>query len=405
MTLSRRILILPGVVLLIAVVPSRSLDAQPVRGGERIPIARYPRGAKPPQQWTVDPKPSLEIGGVQGLGPTEFAGIRGVVRLQDGQIAVANGATNEIRIFSQRGTFQTSGGRAGSGPGEFRRLLHLSRFGDTLVGVDADTRIHVFAADGRFVRSVNPTRPEHHRSPQHVGVLRDGSAIVVATKGTPQAATNEVKYVYSVFRGNRGGDSLTPLFEVPGYREVRVGQAPSLLLLDGEGTVTARETRICAGFSGQFDLTCYEASGTGVMRIVRETDARAPTDSDRSVVRNAYLAANRDAPPRVREQMERAVQEFRFADRVPAFSRLRISSTGELWVSEFDPGTGLPGPTALQAPTRAQRWSVFAPDGRWLADIVLPARFVAYDVGLDYVAGVSFDADDVERVTVWRVRR
>jgi hypothetical protein len=57
------------------------------------------------------------------------------------------------------------------------------------------------------------------------------------------------------------------------------------------------------------------------------------------------------------------------------------------------------------APKRAQRWSVFSPDGAWLADIVLPARFIAHDMGRDYVAGVSFDADDVERVTVWRIHR
>lgn len=195
------------------------------------------------------------------------------------------------------------------------------------------------------------------------------------------------------------------MLELPGYREVRVGQAPSRLLLDGEGTVTARDVRVCAGFSGKFDLTCYDPSGVGITRIVRETDAGAPTDADRSVVRNAYLAANRDAPPRIREQMERAVREFPFAERVPAFSRLQISSTGDLWVSEFDPSTNLPGPPALLALTRSQRWNIFSSDGRWLADILLPARFVAHDVGGDYVAGVSFDADGVERVTVWRLRR
>ena len=174
--------------------------------------------------------------------------------------------------------------------------------------MDADTRVHVFTADGRLVRSVNPPRPEGHRCPQHVGVMRDGSAVLVAAKGL--ATSNEQRSQVRLFRSSRGGDSLTPIFELPGYREVRIGQAPSRLLLDGEGTVTARETRICAGFSGQFDLTCYEASGTGVTRIIRETDARAPTDSERSVGRDAYLAANRDAPPRVREQMQKAFRNF-----------------------------------------------------------------------------------------------
>jgi hypothetical protein len=405
MALSRWMAFLSSGVLLTQAVNSRGLGAQIAGDRAAVRVVRYARTAVPMQRWTIDAKPLLEIGGVDGQGPSEFAEIRGVVRLQDGRIAVANGATNEIRIFSKSGAFQSSGGRAGSGPGEFRRLLRLFQFGDTLLGVDADTRVQLFTADGRLVRSGRPAHVEGSRNPQRVGVLRDGSTIVVATKGTQQRPTGEVMYLYSVYRSTFEGDSLAPLFEFPGYREVRVGQAPSRLPLDGEGTVTARDRRICAGFSSRFDVTCYDASGTGIIRIVREIEARAPTDSDRSVVRNAYLAANRDAPPRIREQMERAVQEFRFADRVPAFSRLLISSNGELWVSEFDPSTNLPGPSALLAPRRSQRWSVFSPDGAWLADVLLPERFIAHDIGRDYVAGVSFDSDDVERVTVWRIRR
>jgi hypothetical protein len=35
----------------------------------------------------------------------------------------------------------------------------------------------------------------------------------------------------------------------------------------------------------------------------------------------------------------------------------------------------------------------------------LPARFLAYEMGHDYVAGVVFDENDVERVTLFRLRR
>ena len=390
---------------MLLVLAAGSLDAQTSRDSAGVRLVRYTRNTAPTRRWAVDSKPVLEIGGADGQGPSEFTDIRGLVRLDDGRIAVANGATNEIRIFSRSGAFQTSAGRAGSGPGEFRRLLRLFQVGDTLVGVDGDTRAQVFTADGRLVRSGTPVLVEGGRNPKRVGVLRDGSNVVVATKGSRQPSTGDVEYVYSVYRSSARGDSLALLFEVAGYREVRVGQAPSRLLLDGEGTVTAHDTRICAGFSGRFDVTCYDASGTGIMRIVREIDARAPTGADKSVVRNAYLGANGDAPPRVREQMEKAVQEFRFADRVPAFSRLHLSSTGELWVSDFQPSNGLPGPPALLVPTSPQRWSVFSPEGAWLSDVVLPARFVAHDMGRDYVAGVSFDADGVERVTVLRIRR
>jgi hypothetical protein len=123
------------------------------------------------------------------------------------------------------------------------------------------------------------------------------------------------------------------------------------------------------------------------------------------LVRAAYLAANRDAPPAVRQAMERATLAFRFAEHAPAFGRLVLAETGELWVSDFDPRATLPGPPALLAPKRPQHWSVFSADGTWLADIVLPARFLAYEMGRDYVAGVVVDEDDVEHVTLFRLRR
>jgi hypothetical protein len=211
-------------------------------------------------------------------------------------------------------------------------------------------------------------------------------------------------YAYSVFRGQPDGDSLIPLFEVPGYREVRLGQAPSRVLLDAEGSVAARATRICAGFSNRFEVTCYDTSGAALVRIRRDIGVRRVTDADRALVRTAYLAANRDAPPAVRQAMERATQAFPFAEHTPAFGRLLLSETGELWVSDFDPSATLPGPPALRAPKRTDR-TVFAADGTWLANIVLPARFLAYEMGRDYVAGVVFDEDDEEHVTLFRLRR
>jgi hypothetical protein len=48
---------------------------------------------------------------------------------------------------------------------------------------------------------------------------------------------------------------------------------------------------------------------------------------------------------------------------------------------------------------------VFAFDGAWIADVKLPPRFAPLDFGRDYVAGVAFDADDVERIVVWGLRR
>ena len=46
------------------------------------------------------------------------------------------------------------------------------------------------------------------------------------------------------------------------------------------------------------------------------------------------------------------------------------------------------------------RRSVLDPRGDWIADVLLPTHFSLFDAGRDYVAGVTFDTDELERVTV-----
>src|SRR5688572_24224209 len=77
----------------------------------------------------------VRIGG-EGVAETEFQGVVGAVRLSTGEIAVADRGSNQIRYFGPDGTFRRAFGRAGQGPGEFRYIGTLSRFGDTLAIYD-----------------------------------------------------------------------------------------------------------------------------------------------------------------------------------------------------------------------------------------------------------------------------
>jgi hypothetical protein len=192
----------------------------------------YPRGAKAPTQWTVAPRPSLEIGGSNGVGPAEFSGIVGLTRQADGTLIVADGTSRELRIFERDGRFRRAATRRGQGPGELPELDRLTAVGDTLVAIDGRRAVHVFAPDGRWLRS----------------------------------------------------------------------------------------------------------------------------------------------------------------------------RTGELWVRTYVSEDGF---RASVWPTNAvpSDWSIYDRQGRWVADCRLPARFSPVDVGADYVLGVSRDADDVERVSLWNLQR
>lgn len=377
--------------------------AQSVRDSAGVRVVHYAREFAPRTTWSLGAR-LLEIGGGSGAGH-EFASIRGVIRLSDGRVAVANGSTNELRLFAADGTLERTLGRSGTGPEEFRRLTRLLRSGDTLIGVDADSRAHVFEPSGTLLRSLRAARRAGTRNPQRIAAGSSGSTYVVVTEGTGRDELEHHVIMQTLARSDEAGDSLSPLVSFTGYRAIRVGGAPSRLLLDAEGIATVAQDRSCVGYSAEFDITCYDRGGRAVLRIRRDVASRDIRDEERALVRRAYLDANRDAPPAIRQQMERAAQEFRFAERAPAFSQLVRGTSGELWVRPFSAGVGLPGPAAPLVTTVAQTWSVFAPNGSWLANIVLPPRFVLYEPGPDYVAGVAFDADDVEHVVVWRIQR
>ena len=116
-----------------------------------------------------------------------------------------------------------------------------------------------------------------------------------------------------------------------------------------------------------------------------------------------YLAANKGQPP---ERVRAALDRIEFAQQRSAFGRFVPSSTGELWVGAFVAlESFIPGRRGPAMSPTATTWSVIGTDGAWIADVILPAQFSLLDAGRDYVAGVELDADDVETVAVYRLRR
>ena len=65
----------------------------------------------------------------------------------------------------------------------------------------------------------------------------------------------------------------------------------------------------------------------------------------------------------------------------------------------------MPGRRGTVIPPKPTTWSVLGADGRWIANVVLPARFSLLDAGRDYVAGIELDEDDVETVVVYPLKR
>ncbi|MBC7897716.1 MAG: hypothetical protein H7066_20020 [Cytophagaceae bacterium] len=95
-----------------------------------------------------------------------------------------------------------------------------------------------------------------------------------------------------------------------------------------------------------------------------------------------------------------------FAEERPKLNRLELTQDGELWVGPFIPSEfAMLGRAGLGTPAEPSTWSVLGANGKWLADITLPARFRMLEAGRDYVLGVSRDEDDVESIVMLRLLR
>ena len=116
------------------------------------PIPAWEEG----QGWIIGDEPTLSIGALDGPEEYLFDRIDKAFLLSDGRIAVSNWRPSAIRFFSGDGTFLSSVGGAGEGPGEFRSIQMWRGIADTLMVYDARLlRVSAFGPHGGFVASAS----------------------------------------------------------------------------------------------------------------------------------------------------------------------------------------------------------------------------------------------------------
>lgn len=107
-----------------------------------------------PPMWELAATPDLSIGVVDGMDEYQFHQVVGAVRLRDGRIAVMNAGSSQLRLYAPDGTFISSHGRAGDGPGEFRSATRLHLIGDTLFVYDGGLqRLSLHDLTGSFIEN------------------------------------------------------------------------------------------------------------------------------------------------------------------------------------------------------------------------------------------------------------
>jgi hypothetical protein len=389
---------------LLGALPATDLIAQQVSDSAGTRIVTYDVRARPPARWTVEARPLVRIGGASGEGPTELAQVLGVARMADGKIVIADGGSTELRVFSPTGEFIRAIGRKGQGPGEFDGIQFMLRSADTLVVHDRTSRLQIYRPDGTLLRSWGrPIFPGRGVS-SWPGMLGDGSGVVQGVDPVTDSTSDNVTATASLGIVPPQGNEAKAFTQIPVFERVRRNGRPvGGLFLGAVSRVAVMGERVCAGYATRWEFQCFDRTGRLISRTRREVNPGPVTDGDIEEFKKGYAVANKAQPP---DRVRNALAMFQFAEKRSAFGRVVPSPTGELWVGEFVVlESFVPGRRGTVIPEKPTTWTVLGKDGGWVADVVLPARFSLLDAGRDYVAGIELDADDVESVVVYRLRR
>ncbi len=263
------------------------------------------------------------------------------------------------------------GGAAGEGPTEFTNIMQVAQLPNgTIVAANMGTNeLRFFTSAGKFVRQFAPPTDAAALRSGVIGVLGNGALVYLQQEEGPHTPEGMKLPLYgSVALRNDQGEfhpivTKVMLAKDGVYREAFLPRRHNAVLPNS----------ICTAWGASYEVRCHRADGVLAL-VIRRTVTPAPVNA---IARKAWDS----------------VYVTPFAGEVGA------PSAG--LIEHGFTGSGIWNPVPLK-PTR---WSVFAPDGSFLATTTLPARFRAFEFGRDYVLGVSRDADEVERITQLRLRR
>ena len=342
--------------------------------------------------WLVDPKPVVDLAAAGNGSSHEFHRVQGMTRLSTGALVVADGGSDEIRLYSEAGDFLGATGGPGEGPGEFTGLVGLARGrGDTLLALDWDDRMALFAPDLGFIGDLG--LPPFS---QAIHAFDDGTVVVeTETMSLHVYEGGGLVRVPSVlWRIDPEGASADSIGETAGEEQHVVVSGPR----QGQtGTLFGRRSHIATyrghiyqGHAIGMEVEELNAEGE-LLRILRIPDFSLALSSEAIVAERREMMG--DDPP---GWFRRVIEEIPARSVRPAYDGLFLDPSGAVWLRPFRGRSEQGGP---------ETWQVLANDGTWLGSVEFPANFQVMETGMDAVLGVWRDELDVEHPWVLRLER
>jgi hypothetical protein len=390
--------------------PTLAAQARRDSAGIRITENAEPQWATG-REWRFSEQPLLAIGSGTGANG-ELGRIVGATRLSDGRIVVADQSKLQLKFYDATGRHLQSvdvGGRREGSFGDFHTIARLP--GDS-IAVETPGMTLIFAPIGTFVRSVRfgPFATGVIQTPfvSVLGRFDNGTAVVADYPQGQHAPAGARRWVdsASLFLTGPGGNMPRPLGKAPFVVFAAGAEHPSPMNLGPHAVHAASGREFYWGFPQQYEIRVYN-SDWKPERIIRRSWTPRPLsalDIDAYVDGWMQLFSKKTGAERDAERNAMRDKVY-YPEFLPAFSAILVSGAEELWVREPDL-TGAPGCWCLAGlPTVPSKWSVFDASGRWLGYVAMPARFIPFEIGSDYVLGRSRNVDNVAHVVMYRLHK
>jgi hypothetical protein len=364
------------------------------------------------QEWTVGDSVLLDIGG-------DIDSVSGPVRLDDGRLAIANAGTHQVRIYDPAGGLTHSSGRVGSGPGEYQMLAGIWRGpGDSLLVSDfMARRVSVLDREARFARSFSlgggtgglmPTNGRlEFAVPQ--GWFADGSVVGVTMSFVMnQTREGTFRDTVSALRYGPDGAIRDTIARFPGMEMEQVTltmgtqsfSAPQPVPL-GKTTITAaRGDKLYLAKNDAWEVEVRQLDGKLVRLIRIDAPAVALSPAHVAAHRKAQreqleaMPAMRSVPEPMKAQILARIDQAKYPATLAFLSAMLIDADGNLWAQELK----LPGDETIG-------YAVLDQSGKLLGRVTMPAGFRATAIESNQVYGVWKDADDVEHLRAYPLRK
>lgn len=336
--------------------------------------------------WVVDTLPDLELGQLEGGGPSQFTNIAGIVGLPEGVLVVLDGGSRELRWFATSGEHIRTTGGSGRGPGEFLNPILVPQFQpDSLLIFDRLARTFTWVAiDGSRVRAVGPgSDPSLFAGTPRAA---DGSrALFSSLPGAVPCPENrhceDLLLLRWVDVTGSAADTLATdhVRRILNYRESEGMGVLLLGPLDQKGLASAAPDGPVVEGGVDFELRQFDTAG----RLITSFRVDAPARQSPQDAFTLHIESSSDP-----EGFRRILEILELPEAVPAFQDLRVDHTGWYWAELFQPVFN-GGPS---------EWLVFDSEGRGRGMVRLPSELEVHDIGENYILGRWTDELGVEYV-------